>query len=124
LHGGDSLDTHTFVQLASREFYGLVADMKTLQPDSNNAGHWANPFALAARELGAFVKAVSDSFGPEQARLAADEWLEELESRSELSVSTPAAWRSITIAAAARAAVSLKAHLTDTKVSAIPSSNC
>jgi len=98
--------------------------METLQPNSSDAWDFENLSALAALELGAFMTAVSDLFGPDEGRLAAEEWLQELESSNVLSVSTPAAWRSITIAAAARLAVRLNAHLTDTKVSAIPSSNC
>ena len=35
--------------------------------------------ASAERELGAFMKAMTDSFGPKKARLAAEDWLEELD---------------------------------------------
>jgi hypothetical protein len=58
--------------------------------------------ASAERELGAFLKVVSESFGAAQARRAADAWLDEFE-RMEL----PGAggnFRAVTIAAAARLA--------------------
>jgi hypothetical protein len=98
--------------------------MEMLPPNSNDVWDLANLLALAARELGAFMRAVSDLFGPEQSLLAAEEWLEELESSNVSFVSTPAAWRSITIGPTARSAARLNAHLTNTNVSAIPSSNC
>jgi hypothetical protein len=65
--------------------------------------------ASAERELGAFMKAVTDSFGPKEARLAAEDWLEELDSRQELAGVTAYDWRSLTIAAASRLATRLKA---------------
>ena len=40
--------------------------------------------ASAERELGAFMKAVTDSFGPKEGRLAAEDWLQVLDSREEL----------------------------------------
>ncbi len=39
----------------------------------------AQHLASAERELSAFVTAVHQLFGPEQARCAADNWMEELE---------------------------------------------
>jgi hypothetical protein len=39
----------------------------------------ADLMVMAERELGAFIRAVTDLFGPEQARLAAEDWVEELE---------------------------------------------
>jgi len=60
--------------------------------------------ASAEREVGAFMKAVTDSFGPKEGRFAAEDWLEELESRQELPGASADDWRSITIAAASRLA--------------------
>jgi len=57
---------------------------------------------LAERELASFIAAVAELYGPAQARLAAEDWLEE----SDLMDSPPRSevrnWRSVTIAASAR----------------------
>lgn len=61
---------------------------------------------MAERELAAFFSAVKELFGMEQAQLAANDWLQELETTSAL----PAAireWRLITIKAARRLAARL-----------------
>ena len=88
---------------------------------------------IAERELGAFIRAVTELFGPEQARFAAEYWVDELESMDALPGPTRSDWGSITVAASARLARRLntdvdhpKAYVrsTDTKVSPIPSSNC
>ena len=60
--------------------------------------------ATAERELTAFAGAVNGLFGPEQARLSADEWIEEL-----LLLDLPAGsripdWRRLTIIASSRLA--------------------
>ena len=59
---------------------------------------------LAERELSSFVVAVTELYGPEQARLSAEDWLDE----SELMDSPPRSevrnWRAVTIAASARLA--------------------
>ena len=68
--------------------------------------------ASAERELEAFMKAVTASFGPKEARLAAEDWLVELDSRKELSGLTAYDWRLLTISAAMR----LNAPSTSTKV--------
>jgi hypothetical protein len=54
--------------------------------------------------LGAFFSAVSELFGSEQARLAVEDWLDELELMETLPGLTVRNWRSITIAASARLA--------------------
>ncbi len=59
---------------------------------------------LAERELSSFTTAVTELYGPEQARLSAEDWLGE----SELIDSPPRSelrnWRPVTIAASARLA--------------------
>ena len=65
--------------------------------------------ASAERELRAFMKAVTDSFGPKEGRLAAEDWLQVVDSREELPGTSPDDWRSITIAAASRLATRLNA---------------
>lgn len=72
--------------------------------------------ASAERELGAFMKAVTDSFGPKASRLAAEDWLEELGSRQELPKLSAHYWRSLTIAAASRLATRLNAASKSTRV--------
>ena len=62
----------------------------------------AHHLALAERELSAFVTAVHQSFGPEQARYAADNWMEELEQTDWISEAQAIDWRAVTIATAAR----------------------
>ena len=86
---------------------------------------------MAERELSAFMLAVTELFGPEQARLSTEDWLDE----SELMDSPPRAnsrdWRAVTVAASARLAnrgTLARDHRkltasTDTKVSPILPSN-
>ncbi len=61
------------------------------------------------RELGAFMRAVTDSFGPKEGQLSAEDWLEVLDSREELPGLSADDKRSITIAAASRLATRLNA---------------
>ena len=64
---------------------------------------------LAERELSSFIAAVTKLYGPEQARISAEDWLDE----SNLMDSPPRpelrSWRPVTIAAAARLASRLTA---------------
>ena len=66
---------------------------------------------LAERELSAFVRAVTELYGPEQARVSAEDWLKE----SDLMGGTPRPesrnWRSVTIAASARLADRVSARV-------------
>jgi hypothetical protein len=55
------------------------------------------------RELKAFFTAVTDSFGPQQAELSADDWLNEL-TAAEVPPASVREWRSITVKASARLA--------------------
>src|SRR6202051_2196047 len=54
--------------------------------------------------LGAFMRAVTELFGPEQARVAAEDWVDELEFVDILPEPAGRDWRSVTIAATARLA--------------------
>ncbi len=94
------------------------------QSNSVREETFANLMASAEHELGAFVKAVMDSFGTEQAGRAAEDWLEELESMPLPDELNSCLWRTITIASAARLAARLNTTPGDTKVSPIRSSNC
>jgi len=88
---------------------------------------------MAERELTAFMRAVTELFGSEQARLSAEDWLDESELVDSLPRSATRDWRAVTVATAARLANQLSlpaqhrsqfALSIDTKVSPIPSSNC
>ena len=73
---------------------------------------WRNPqspadadvMAVAERELGTFIGAVTELFGSEQAVLAAEDWVDELESMDALPGPTIRDWRSVTVAASTRLA--------------------
>lgn len=74
------------------------------QSESFSNAVYADQMHLAERELSAFMAAVRASYGPEEAELSAEDWLEE----SELMDSPPRSevrdWRAVTIAASARLA--------------------
>jgi hypothetical protein len=59
---------------------------------------------MAERELAAFTGAVKELFGPAQARLAAEDWLDESDLMDSPPRSTIRDWRAVTIAASARLA--------------------
>jgi len=56
---------------------------------------------LAKREFSAFLSAVKELHGPEQAQLSAVDWLDELELMDSRPESTSRDWRAVTIAASA-----------------------
>ncbi|HET9376680.1 MAG TPA: hypothetical protein VFO40_17025 [Chthoniobacterales bacterium] len=64
---------------------------------------------MAEHELSAFISAVKELFGPDQAQLSAVDWLDELESMDIQPGSTSRDWRAVTMAAAARLANRLNA---------------
>ena len=64
----------------------------------------AQQLALAERELSAFITAVHQLFGAEQAWRAADSWIEELERADWPTEALVIHWRKVTIAAAGRLA--------------------
>jgi hypothetical protein len=65
---------------------------------------FAKLMTMAERELGAFISAVTDLFGSEQARLSAEDWLDELVLMEALPGLTSRDCRLFTIAASARLA--------------------
>ena len=87
---------------------------------------------MAERELSAFIRAVTELFGREQARLSTEDWLDQSELMDSPHTATRKEWRAVTIAASARLAnreTLAREHRalakpTDAKVSPILSSNC
>lgn len=88
---------------------------------------------MAEREFSAFISAVKELLGPEQAELSAVDWLDESELMDSQTEPTSRDWRAVTIAASARLANRLNSGRmigrspktsTSTKVSTIPSSDC
>ncbi len=65
---------------------------------------------LAERELSSFLTAVTELYGPGQARLSAEVWLEESELMDSPPRSEARNWRAVTIAASARLASSVTAR--------------
>ncbi len=59
---------------------------------------------IAERELSAFLRAVTELFGPEQAKVSTEDWLEEAALMDGPPGSTNRDWRAVTIAASARPA--------------------
>ena len=59
---------------------------------------------LAERELASFIAAVTELYGPAQARFAAEDWVEEADFMDSPPRSEIRDWRSVTIAASARLA--------------------
>jgi hypothetical protein len=101
--------------------------------ESFSTSEYADQMHMAERELGAFVSAVTKLFGPQQARLAAEDWLDEAEDMDSPPRSSSRDWRTVTIAASARLVNRITVArqnqtpliaATDTRVSPIPSSNC
>jgi alkylhydroperoxidase/carboxymuconolactone decarboxylase family protein YurZ len=69
----------------------------------------AELLSLAERELSAFIAVVTDLFGPEQARISAEDWLDEYERMDGRLQSASREWRTITIAASTRLASRVEA---------------
>jgi hypothetical protein len=63
---------------------------------------------LAERELAAFARAVSETFGPEHVRQSVEDWIEELELMDWPQARPVPDWRHVTVAAAARLASRVK----------------
>jgi hypothetical protein len=77
---------------------------------TNNDGPTiATLMTMAECELAAFISAVTELFGAEQVRLAAEDWLDELVLMETLPGLTNRDWRSLTIAASARLAIRVNA---------------
>jgi hypothetical protein len=66
--------------------------------------NYAAEMDAAERELSAFIGAVTHLFGPEEAKLAAQDWLDESELMDSPPRSTSRNWRAVTIATSAKLA--------------------
>jgi hypothetical protein len=73
------------------------------EPHQNGNSVCAELMIRAERELSAFFSAVAELFGPEQAALAANDWLQQLEVMTNLPTSSRD-WRLMSIEASARLA--------------------
>ena len=73
---------------------------------------------IAESELSTFVRSVAELYGPEQARLAAEDWLDESDLMDGPPRSESRNWRSVTIAASARLAERVKVPLPEQMLSA------
>jgi hypothetical protein len=75
-----------------------------ISKESFSNSTYEDQIRLAERELASFIGAVTELFGPEQARLSAEDWLVESEQMDSPPRSEARDWRSVTIAASARLA--------------------
>ena len=82
----------------------MIAKSGTIITAKHDASSLACVMSMAERELGAFISVVTELYGSEQARISAEDWLEEVNSMDPLRNFTAREWRMITIAAAARLA--------------------
>ena len=78
--------------------------------EGGRARSMAQLLASAERELSAFITAVNNLFGAEQARQAGEDWMEELEQTDFPSPAPVIHWRRVTIAAASRLAGRVNGH--------------
>jgi hypothetical protein len=64
----------------------------------------ADQIHMAERELSAFISAVRQLFGPEEAKLSVEDWLDVSELVDSPPGSTSRDWRAVSVAASARLA--------------------
>lgn len=84
-----------------------------------NIMNCADLMIAAERELAAFLSAVTELYGIEQAKMAAEVWLEELEMMNRLPGRASLDWRNVSVASVA----SLANHLTAAQASSVQSSD-
>jgi hypothetical protein len=93
----------------------LVPGIAETDEDPMNTKEWfsnsicKDQMQMAEREFSAFISAVKELHGPEQAQLSAMGWLDELELMDSQPGSRNRHWRAVTIAASARLANRLNA---------------
>jgi hypothetical protein len=79
--------------------------------DSFSPSTYDDQMQIEECELSAFVRAVTELYGPEQARIAEKDWLDESDLLDDPPRSEIRDWHSVTIAASARLANRLRAPL-------------
>jgi hypothetical protein len=89
------------------EFQLLVTNMRF--NDDNSACY--TPMTMAELEFVTFTHSVAAMFGNTQARLAAEDWLNEVASSDSVPEPMSYEWRLITVAALARLAIRLTVEL-------------
>lgn len=97
-----------------------------------SAESYGQQLQQADRELAAFMVAVGKLYGPEQARISAQDWIDEALAMDSSPWLGARNWRPVTIAASVRLAHRLNAAQrgkqndmsNDSKLSKIPRSNC
>jgi hypothetical protein len=137
LHGGGRSEPIKFLDHNARSWRCISRnaekDIHMNDSKSFSTSIYEDQAHLAERELASFISGVTELFGPEQARVSAQDWLDEAELMDAPPRSTARDWRAVTIAASARLARRIDAvryrqkspsKLTNTKVSPILSSNC
>jgi hypothetical protein len=80
---------------------------------------YADQVHMAEGELSAFIRAVTELFGPEQAKFSAEDWLDESELIDSPPRSTSRDWRAVTVAASARLANRVNAGAHDRSFAAV-----
>jgi hypothetical protein len=86
------------------------------EPDPFSDSIYEEQAHLAERELSSFIAAVKASYGPEQAKLSAEDWLEESELMDSPPRSEARNWRAVTIAASARLAKRINASAASAEI--------
>jgi hypothetical protein len=81
--------------------------MKTEESLCNST--YEDQINMSELELSAFISAVTQLFGPEEAKLSAEDWLDESELEDSPARSTSRDWRAVSVAASARLAKRLTA---------------
>ncbi len=84
------------------------------KPSNNYVPPCSDLMTMAERELSAFFKAVTQSFGSEQAELSAEDWLQELSGIDGLPASARE-WRLITAKVSTRLASRVSASFLSTE---------
>ena len=84
------------------------------EPDLFSDSIYEEQMHLADRELASFIAAVTALYGQEQAKLSAQDWLDESDEMDAPPRSEERDWRAVTIAAAARLATRVNARSAST----------
>jgi hypothetical protein len=87
------------------------------KPSKNSDPACAGLMSMAERELSAFFNAVTSLFGLEQAKLAAEDWLQELIESDGLPASAPE-WRMVTAKVSTRLASRVNPSFLSTELTA------